>query len=53
MKVFVVYEREPDAERYARHVEEYVRKVPGEFQASGRDGAEMGVPFTVHFGEVR
>jgi hypothetical protein len=91
VRVFIVYEREPDAERYARHVEEFATKVPGatfrhgrvfgspfgepefayyaefgfadmesfkagsrsaEFQASGRDAAEMGIPFKVHFAEV-
>lgn len=90
IRVFVVYEREPDADRYARHVE-IARRVPGatfrhgkvfgspfgepefgyyaefefadresfkqgaaspEFEESGKDAMEMGIPFKVHFAEV-
>jgi hypothetical protein len=91
VRVFMLYEREPDPERYARHVEEFGTRVPGatfrhgkvfgspfgepdyayyaefefedmesfkagartaEFQGSGKDAAEMGVPFKVHFAEI-
>jgi hypothetical protein len=91
IKVFVVYEGEPDAERYAQHAE-LCRKVEGgafrhgkvfgvpfgeprfryyaewefpdmdafktaartpEFAESGKDAAAMGVPFQVHFADVR
>ncbi|PWU24441.1 MAG: hypothetical protein C5B48_06405 [Candidatus Rokuibacteriota bacterium] len=90
IRVFIVYEREPDPERYAQHVE-IARKVPGatfrhgkvfgnpfaepefahyaefefadrdsfkqgaaspEFQRSGEDVMEMGIPFKVHFADV-
>jgi hypothetical protein len=91
VRVLITYEREPDAERYARHVADYASKVPRatfrhgkvfgnpfaeaayayyaefefedmdafkegarseEFNASGRDGMEMGIPFQVHFAEI-
>jgi uncharacterized protein (TIGR02118 family) len=88
VKVVVLYERAPDAERYARHAE-VAAAVPGatrfahgpafgrdpafayfaefefpdresldrairsdEFQASGKDAAEMGIAFTVTFVET-
>jgi hypothetical protein len=90
IRVFIVYESEPDAERYERHAE-LARQVPGatfrhgrvfgnpfgepefgyyaefefadresfelgaassEFQESGRDAMEMGIPFKVHFADV-
>ena len=89
VRAFVVYESEPDPDRYAKHAE-LCRRVPGatfrhgpvfgaptgqrygyyaewefpdmetfnaaartdEFAATGRDAAEMGIPFHVHFAEV-
>ncbi len=90
VKVFVLYEREPEPERYARHAE-LCRRVAGatfrhgrvfgaptgapqfpyyaewefadmdafktaarspEFAETGKDAAEMGVPFHVHFAQV-
>jgi hypothetical protein len=90
VRVFVVYEQEPDPERFERHAE-LCRRVPGgtfrhgrvfgapmgeprfryyaewefrdldsfkaaarteEFAATGKDAAEMGIPFHVHFAEV-
>ncbi len=90
VRVFVLYEREPDRERFERHAD-LCRRVPGgafrhgavfgapvgdpkfryyaewefadmdafrraaktaEFAATGRDAAEMGIPFHVHFAEV-
>jgi hypothetical protein len=91
VRVFILYEREPDPERYARHEAAFGTKVPGatfrhgkvfgnpfgeaefayyaefefpdmesfkagsrseEFVASGKDAAEMGIPFKVHFAEL-
>ena len=89
VKVFVLYEQEPDAPRFEQHAER-CRRVEGgtfrhgrvfgsptgqkfayyaewdfpdrdsfnaaarteEFAATGRDAAEMGIPFHVHFAEV-
>jgi hypothetical protein len=90
IRVFVVYEGEPDTERYAQHVE-IASKVPGatfrhgkvfgnpfgepdfayyaefefadresfkegvaseQFQQSGKDATELGIPFKVHFADV-
>jgi len=89
VKVFVLYEQEPEPDRFERHAE-ICRRVGGgtfrhgkvfgaptgqkfayyaewdfpdmdafktaarsdEFAATGRDAAEMGVPFHVHFAEV-
>jgi hypothetical protein len=90
VRVFVLYEQEPDAARYAEHVA-LCRRVEGgvfrhgkvfgsptgqrfasyaewefpdreafkaaartdEFAATGRDAAEMGIPFHVHFAEIK
>jgi hypothetical protein len=91
VRVFILYEQEPEPGRYARHVEEFGTKVPGAtfrhgkvfgspagepqfayyaeyefadregfkagarseaFLGSGKDAAEMGIPFSVHFAEV-
>ena len=91
VRAVILYEREPDPERYARHVEEFAGKVDcdafrhgrsfgapfgapayayyaefewadrdafktgartDEFAASGKDAAEMGIPFTVTFTDV-
>jgi hypothetical protein len=41
IRVFMVYESEPDAERYGRHVQ-IARKVPG---ATFRHGRVFGSPF--------
>jgi hypothetical protein len=38
----ITYEREPDAERYARHVADYASKVP---RATFRHGKVFGSPF--------
>ena len=90
IRVFVVYESEPDPERYEQHAE-LCRKVQGgtfrhgkvfgapmgeqkfkyyaewefpdmssfksaarteEFTATGKDAADMGIPFHVHFAEL-
>ncbi|MEX0674181.1 MAG: hypothetical protein WD981_01975 [Gaiellaceae bacterium] len=87
VKAIILYEQEPDSERYAEHVETYAGKVPGatfrhgkifaapigdkryayygefewpdmesfregsgseEFNASGRDAMQMGIPFHVY-----
>ena len=42
VRVLVTYEREPDAERYARHVADYASKVP---RATFRHGKVFGNPF--------
>ena len=90
IKVFVLYEQEPDAELYEEHAE-LCRRVQGgtfrhgkvfgsptgqryayyaewdfpdletfktasrteEFAATGRHAAELGVPFHVHFADVK
>jgi hypothetical protein len=90
VRVFVLYEREPDAARFERHAELCRRVAAGafrhgtvfgapigepkfkyyaewefpdmdsfksaarteEFMATGKDAAEMGVPFHVHFAEI-
>ena len=91
VRVFVVYEHEPEGERFERHAE-LCRRVPGgefrhgpvfgapvgepayryyaewefpdrdafkaaartpEFMETGRDAMEMGIPFHVHFADVR
>lgn len=91
VRAVILYEREPDPERYTRHVEEFAAKVEcdafrhgrsfgapfgepayayyaefewadrdafkagartEEFAASGKDAADMGIPFTVTFTEV-
>ena len=90
VRVFVLYEQQPDEAAYAEHVE-LCRKVPGatfrhgavfgapmgepkypyyaewefadrdafkaaartdEFNATGKHGMQMGIPFHVHFAEV-
>ena len=90
VRAFVVYEADPDPERFQQHAE-LCRRVPGgtfrhgrvfaaptgeprfryyaewefpdmdafraaartdEFAATGRDAAQMGVPFLVHFAEI-
>ncbi|HEY7003031.1 MAG TPA: hypothetical protein VH281_02015 [Gaiellaceae bacterium] len=52
IRVLVTYEREPDAERYARHVADYASKVP---KATFRHGKVFGNPFAepsfVYFAE--
>ena len=42
VRVMVTYEREPDAERYARHVADFASKVP---RAKFRHGQVFGNPF--------
>ncbi len=42
VRVLITYEREPDAERYARHVADYASKVP---RAAFRHGKVFGNPF--------
>ncbi|MGH2996428.1 MAG: hypothetical protein ACRDM9_08935 [Gaiellaceae bacterium] len=51
MRVFVLYEREPDAERFEQHAES-CRKVPGGTFRSGRVfGAPVGEPRFKHYAE--
>ncbi len=91
VKAIVLYEQEPDPERYARHVEQFGASVPGatfrhgkvfgapmgdgryhyfaefewedmdsfkegshseQFAASGKDAAQMGIPFHVYLVET-
>jgi hypothetical protein len=91
VRAVILYEREPDAERYRRHVAEFATEVEcdafrhgksfgapfgdpafayyaefewadrdafkaaartEEFAASGKDAADMGIPFTVTFADV-
>ena len=42
VRVLITYEREPDAELYARHVADYASKVP---RATFRHGKVFGAPF--------
>jgi hypothetical protein len=42
VRVLITYEREPDAERYARHVADFASKVP---RATFRHGKVFGSPF--------
>ena len=42
MRAVILYEREPYAERYARHVEEFAREVECD---AFRHGASFGAPF--------
>ena len=42
VRVLITYEREPDPERYARHVADYASKVP---RAAFRHGRVFGNPF--------
>lgn len=90
IKIVALWEREPPAERYARHLE-LAKRVPGarvahgkifgspsgepdaahyaelefpnresferalrseEFQATGKDAAEFGIPLRIYFAEV-
>ncbi len=57
IRVFVVYEQEPSAERYARHVE-LCRRVPGATFRHGRivrtlhGAAEMGHPHSVNVADI-
>jgi hypothetical protein len=87
VKAIILYEQEPEADRYAQHIDGFASKVPGatfrhgkifgapigdkryayfaefewpdkdsfregsgsdEFNASGRDAMEMGIPFHVY-----
>ena len=41
VKAIVLYEREPDAERYAQHVRDFAESVPG---AAFRHGKIVGAP---------
>ena len=51
VRVFVLYEREPDAERFEQHAE-LCRKVPGGTFRSGRVfGAPVGEPRFKHYAE--
>jgi hypothetical protein len=42
IRAVVLYESEPEPERYAKHVEELASKVPG---ATIRHGKSLGAPF--------
>jgi hypothetical protein len=51
VRVFVLYEQEPDAERYERHAE-LCRKVPGGTFRHGKVfGAPMGEPLYPYYAE--
>jgi uncharacterized protein (TIGR02118 family) len=51
IRVFVVYEQEPDADRYAQHVD-LCRQVPGSTFRHGRVfGAPMGEPRYRYYAE--
>ena len=52
VKAIILYEQEPDADRYAQHVEQFAGKVPG---ATFRHGKVFGAPIGdkryAYFGE--
>jgi len=52
VRAVILYEREPDPERYARHVEEFVGKVECDAFRHGRAfGAPIGEPAFAYYAE--
>ncbi len=52
VRVFVLYEQEPNAERYARHIEEFGNKVPGATFRHGKVfGSAFGEPDYAYYAE--
>jgi hypothetical protein len=52
VRAVVLYEREPESERYARHVEEFARKVDCEAFRHGKSfGAPFGQPAFAYYAE--
>ena len=52
VRATILYEREPDPERYARHVEEYGSKVEcSAFRHGKAFGAPFGVPPFAYYAE--
>jgi hypothetical protein len=52
VRAFVLYEREPEADRYRRHVDEYALKVPGASFSHGRVfGAAVGEQQFAYYAE--
>ena len=52
IRAVVLYESEPDAERYAQHVEEFAKKVPCDAFRHGRGlGAPVGAPAFAYYFE--
>jgi hypothetical protein len=52
VRAFVLYEHEPDAERYRQHVDDYARPVPGATFRHGRVfGAAVGEQQFAYYAE--
>jgi len=52
VRAVILYEREPDPERYARHVEEFAAKVECDAFRHGRSfGAPLGEPAYAYYAE--
>ena len=52
VRAVVLYEREPEPERYSRHVEEFARKVECDAFRHGRSfGAPFGEPAFAYYAE--
>jgi hypothetical protein len=52
IRAVVLYESEPDAERYAQHIEEFASKVPGDAFRHGKAlGAPLGEPACAYYFE--
>ncbi|HWN21146.1 MAG TPA: hypothetical protein VNP93_04190 [Gaiellaceae bacterium] len=52
VRAVILYEREPDPERYARHVEEFAAKVECDAFRHGRSfGAPFGEPAYAYYAE--
>jgi hypothetical protein len=52
VRAVILYEREPDADRYARHIEEFAGKVECDAFRHGRSfGAPFGEPAFAYYAE--
>jgi hypothetical protein len=52
IRAVILYEREPEEERYARHVEEFANKVPCDaFRHGTPFGAPLGEPGFAYYAE--
>ena len=52
VKAIILYEQQPDADRYARHIDEFANKVPGATFRHGKIfGAPIGDKRYAYFGE--